>query len=335
MAADASAPRPSRRAPLLVTAIVVVVAVVYVVVVALYALGAATNVAVADATSSSTDAEALIAVRPQAVDAATDRLTLIVDLEVRPEALSDDGLAPDRSVFVLVSGAAGSRTLEFPASQVLSPVSVALITDGVVEQWPFDVHRATTTLMAYQVVDDVAEILPTRVVADGRVPGWSIDARVLDSTATVVIDGEPQPLPVIEFSATRAGSTVAFGLVLLALMVIIPTVVLSVAILVYRGRRRVEPSFLGWIGAMLFATIPMRTFLPGSPPIGSWIDFLVVLWVFVALVAGLIVYVAAWARWSSPVPERMAAAEQSRAPEPASSSMPGSASTRSIDAETP
>ena len=51
---------------------------------------------------------------------------------------------------------------------------------------------------------------------------------------------------------------------------------------------------------MLFATIPLRTFLPGSPPIGSWIDFTVVLWVVVGLIVGLAIYVAAWARWGHP-----------------------------------
>ena len=81
-------------------------------------------------------------------------------------------------------------------------------------------------------------------------------------------------------------------------MIVMPVLVLSVAITVYRGRRRVEASFMSWMGAMLFATIPLRTFLPGSPPIGSWIDFLIVLWVIVGLIGGLAIYVAAWFRWS-------------------------------------
>jgi hypothetical protein len=31
--------------------------------------------------------------------------------------------------------------------------------------------------------------------------------------------------------------------------------------------------------AMLFALLPIRGFLPGDPPIGSWIDILVFFWV--------------------------------------------------------
>lgn len=31
--------------------------------------------------------------------------------------------------------------------------------------------------------------------------------------------------------------------------------------------------------ALLFALIPLRGFLPGDPPLGSWIDVLVFFWV--------------------------------------------------------
>jgi hypothetical protein len=51
---------------------------------------------------------------------------------------------------------------------------------------------------------------------------------------------------------------------------------------------------MSWMGAMLFAAIPLRNFLPGSPPPGSWIDAVIVLWVIVALVAALALYVLAW-----------------------------------------
>ena len=100
----------------------------------------------------------------------------------------------------------------------------------------------------------------------------------------------------VDIAVTRSGSTIAFGIVLLSLMVILPVLVLTVAIVVLRGRRKVEVTVMGWIGAMLFATIPLRNFLPGSPPIGSWIDYLIVLWVLAGLVGGLVLFVIAWLR---------------------------------------
>lgn len=55
---------------------------------------------------------------------------------------------------------------------------------------------------------------------------------------------------------------------------------------------------MSWMAAMLFATVPLRGFLPGSPPVGSWVDYLVVLWVIAGLIASLVIYVIAWLRWA-------------------------------------
>ena len=54
--------------------------------------------------------------------------------------------------------------------------------------------------------------------------------------------------------------------------------------------------------AMLFAVVPLRNALPGSPPFGAWIDITVVLWVILALVASMVIYVACWWRHLKPDP---------------------------------
>ena len=81
-------------------------------------------------------------------------------------------------------------------------------------------------------------------------------------------------------------------------MIVMPVLGLTVAIRVLRGKRKVEATLMSWLAAMLFATIPLRTFLPGSPPVGSWVDYLVVLWVVAGLIAALVIYVVAWLRWA-------------------------------------
>ena len=53
---------------------------------------------------------------------------------------------------------------------------------------------------------------------------------------------------------------------MLAVLITLAVVALFVVVNTFRGRRKVEPAFLAWIAAMHFATIPIRTFLPGSPP---------------------------------------------------------------------
>ena len=49
---------------------------------------------------------------------------------------------------------------------------------------------------------------------------------------------------------------------------------------------------LGWMAATLFALIGMRNAAPGSPPIGSLIDYAAFFWAE-AIVAGSLTYVAA------------------------------------------
>lgn len=284
------------RPALWIVALIAAVAVVYVVVIALYARSGTVSEDAGEPVDTS-DA-VLLRIEPQAIEAAAGRIALDIELEEAEPFVSDDGISLTQTINVLVTGASGARTLEFAEGSLPSPVSVELIAQGIVEQWPFDSYTAETTLLAYCDDDGERTPLETFVSATGRVPGWNISAREVLTGGTIQVDGQPQRIFGLELTATRSGSTVAFGVMLLGLMIVMPVLVLSVAISVYRGRRRVEPSFTSWMGAMLFATIPLRSFLPGSPPIGSWIDFLIVLWVIVGLIAGLAIYVAAWFRWS-------------------------------------
>jgi Domain of unknown function (DUF4436) len=47
------------------------------------------------------------------------------------------------------------------------------------------------------------------------------------------------------------------------------------------------------------AVVPLRNALPGSPAFGRWIDLTIVLWVLVALVVSMLLYIAAWWRATS------------------------------------
>jgi hypothetical protein len=62
------------------------------------------------------------------------------------------------------------------------------------------------------------------------------------------------------------------------------------------GRTSFVPPFITWYAAMLFAIVPLRNILPGSPPFGSWIDQAVVLWVLIGLVAAMTLFLIAWWR---------------------------------------
>jgi len=45
---------------------------------------------------------------------------------------------------------------------------------------------------------------------------------------------------------------------------------------------------------MLFAVMPLRNALPDAPPIGSWIDVTVTLWVIAVLVISMLLFISCW-----------------------------------------
>lgn len=244
-----------------------------------------------------------VKLQPAAVNAARQRLEFQMTLVPSASLTSSDGYTATETISLVTFPVDGPSVLTFPAGEVLESSTQSDYAEGIVEEWPFDSYRADLTTFAFTGEDDYQDghehtALPTRVCLDDAVPGWQLHTVTIDHPANTVPTADGiRPLPSVEITATRSASTVAFGIVLLGLMAATPVLVLFVAISAYTGRRKVEATLTSWIGAMLFAVIPLRNFLPGAPPVGSWIDYLVVLWVIAGLVTGLAIYILAWNRW--------------------------------------
>jgi hypothetical protein len=279
-----------------VIALVAVLVLIYVAVVTLYGLNE--RFATIEGCTQEPPADAvLLSIAPESVDAAQDRLsTTLTVLSFGPVGSPDSSLLTD-PLTIVVSDNDGPRSFTIEQDEIPSPQSLRLITDGFIERWPFDSHSVDFAVVSIQTVDGERTVIPTRLCGSAHVPGWVFSSEEVAGTEEVVVDG--QPVTQLRVTATRSIATVAFGIVILALMAVLPVLGLTVAIVAYRGIRKVEATLMSWMAAMLFATIPLRTFLPGSPPIGSWVDYLVVLWVVAGLVLGLVVYVLAWLRWGT------------------------------------
>ncbi len=276
--------------------LVAVLALVYIAVVALYALNDR-YASIEGCTEDPPSDAVLLALAPEAVDAVQDRLTTTLTvMSFGPLGSDTSGLLSD-PLTILVSDNDGPRSFTIAQDEIPSPQSLRLITDGFVERWPFDAHTVDFAVVSIQTVDGVGSAIPTRLCGSAHVPGWVFSSEEVAGTDEVVVDGEP--VTQLRVTATRSVATVAFGIVILGLMAVLPVLGLTVAIVAYRGIRKVEATLMSWMAAMLFATIPLRTFLPGSPPIGSWVDYLVVLWVVAGLVLGLVIYVLALLRWGT------------------------------------
>ncbi len=216
---------------------------------------------------------------------------LVGDLIIKPgPALVDpatDGLKQDLTVAVTSVTTPVRRTYSKGMLPGVFPVPLTLARD--VERWPFDTYyTGPITVTLFTGTGQVAE--RANVTFVDRLAGWKVQvARVNNANA----------LAPYEIQLQRSASTMVFAIVILCIFVAIAAVGLFVAIWTTRDPRRFQSPMTTWYAAMLFAVVPLRNALPGSPAFGSWIDLTIVLWVLVALVVSMLLYIAAWWRATS------------------------------------
>jgi hypothetical protein len=216
---------------------------------------------------------------------------LVGDLVIKPgPGLVDpatDGLRNDLTVAVTSVTTPTRRTYSKGMLPGVFPVPLTLARD--VERWPFDSYYTgpiTVTLFTG------AAQLPERVNVTfvDRLAGWKVQVGRVNNA---------NPLSPSVVQLQRSASTMIFAIVILCIFVAIAAVGLFVAVQTARDPRRFQSPMTTWYAAMLFAVVPLRNALPGSPAFGSWIDLTIVLWVLVALVVSMLLYIAAWWRATS------------------------------------
>jgi hypothetical protein len=216
---------------------------------------------------------------------------LVGDLVIRPgPGLVDpatDALKQDFTVAVTSVTTPTRRTYSKGMLPGVFPVPLTLVRD--VERWPFDsYHTGPVTVTLFTGAAQVPERVNVTFV--DRLAGWKVKvARVNNAN----------PMAPYEVQLQRSASTMIFAIVILCIFVAIAAVGLFVAVQTTRDPRRFQSPMTTWYAAMLFAVVPLRNALPGSPAFGSWIDLTIVLWVLVALVVSMLLYIAAWWRATS------------------------------------
>ena len=132
-----------------------------------------------------------------------------------------------------------------------------------------------------------------RIEVTGSLDGWDVNVRrVHDAEDTE----NPSSLDNVVITLHRSKGPLILDLGICLILIALPVLALWVAIPMLLGRTTFLPPFITWYGAMLFAIVPLRNFLPGNPPLGSWIDQAVVLWVLIGLVVAMALFILAWWR---------------------------------------
>jgi len=199
----------------------------------------------------------------QRVDAVAREVVLRVLVIPRGKLGEDDGAAPAAELRLLNSSSLRGDQV-FPAHQRVSSIDLPIaMSGGAVTDYPFD----------------------------------SYDTRI---QFAAVQHGEPVPvlltLDRLDVRFSRSSSALVFAIFMMVTMWGLAIAVLLGARYLVSGRRgMVWPAF-GFMAATLFALAGFRNAAPGSPPIGSLLDYLAFLWaeviiafsVVVAVVAGVI-----------------------------------------------
>jgi hypothetical protein len=258
--------------------------------------GASTAIGDPDAAPPADGVQVRLTVR--SVEAAVNQLDVDVTIAFGANMVPPDKDAYDRNVVITMTPGARTQQVVFPAGIPAAVVPTPISTEGDISVWPFDRHNTVISVQAAAGPLGSTTPLPATVVINSSVSDWKV-VGAQDLTGSPPGSDGTQ---LFSLSARRSGGTLAVAAILICTLVTLPVLSAFVAAQAYRRRRKVEPAFAGWITAMLFATIPLRNFLPGSPPPGSWVDAAVVLWVMVGLVASLAVYVVAWYRSSASGP---------------------------------
>jgi Domain of unknown function (DUF4436) len=205
----------------------------------------------------------------------------------------------NQDVTLRIRSAALPTRITWTRGMLPGVIAVQLTVVGEIEDWPFDRYRSgpIEVELHHGAGDVVVERVPVTFVA--QLPGWN------------VFVSEDSGVGPYRVSLHRSLSAAAFGLVILGVLVAIAGLGLFVAIQTLRDRRPFQPPMTTWYAAMLFAVVPLRNALPGSPPFGGWVDITLVVWVLVVLVVSMLLYVACWWRHLKPhveQPEEPAAA---------------------------
>ena len=120
----------------------------------------------------------------------------------------------------------------------------------------------------------------------GSIPGFKIDAaKSKESTSDYVG---------IDMTISRAATTKFFSFFVMAMMWGLTLGVLFLTLSVVLRGRKVELAMFSFTAALLFAFAAVRNAQPGTPPIGTYSDFISFFWAEVIIALCLIILVFTW-----------------------------------------
>lgn len=243
----------------------------------------------------------------------------------------DEGVTLSRDIKLLVNSATGKQEHVFEKGKRMSPVDVTInLYDGLVTDYPFDHHKAYLEMYLTGVVKDKEkkaeaapaatptptppdeegegeeqpqpqpqpapakpeapadddDAIPIGVDFFGSIPGMNIKAEKTAQTDADLVG--------IDMEFERASTVKFFSIFVMAVMWGVTAVVLLMTFAIVMRGRKVEVGMFSFLAALIFAFVTVRNAQPGSPPIGSYSDYISFFWAEIIIALCLLTIIAVW-----------------------------------------
>jgi Domain of unknown function (DUF4436) len=204
---------------------------------------------------------------------------LVLSLLPAPQgALKNDQDEPTKRILMIANGGA-TVALAFARDQPIAQKTLQVsLNGGSVTDCPFDHYTSVIAFGA--VVGGV--VVPLHVTLQELDPFFLTKVKFTGALAGAVFDQ-------IHVSRSR-GTLILAWFMMIAMWALALSVLGGAHVLTLRHEGMVWAA-LGWMAATIFALVGLRNAAPGSPPIGSLIDYASFFWAE-AIVAGSLTFVA-------------------------------------------
>jgi hypothetical protein len=156
----------------------------------------------------------------------------------------------------------------------------------VIDSYPLDRYAGRLSISASKKGSEASQ--PIRLTVWPALSNWHIEMSRSDQTSAT-------PLGVdLDVRVRRPTSFIVMAFAFYTAMALIGLSGLTIGVLVFLGVRPLQPPMTGALAAMIFAIPALRGIMPGAPPLGVDADILVLVWVQLAVILGLTLFVVTW-----------------------------------------
>ncbi|MFD5830138.1 DUF4436 family protein [Lentzea sp. NPDC060358] len=200
-----------------------------------------------------------VSVFVQKTDAVLQEIS--AQVEVSPQgALADANGLPAKDVTLYTNGVKGD-VLPFKAGKTPSVADLRVaMNEGVITDYPFDSYEVDFGFAA-EVDGTAVPVTVTLVNADSFF------------RLTLVRNETTNDALMFSAAAERSVGTFAFALFIMVFMWFLSLAAVIAAWFAMKGRHGLLWPSMSFMGALLFALVPLRNAVPGQPPVGSVVDF--------------------------------------------------------------